>query len=98
MNVEGVKDLANRIRGEVGCRRIRGVEHLRVRPGNYNAIKMDLNLQRVNKKNELEPHRKFKRATIWLSDDNDRVILRIESQIFVGTVTAELQSIRFDND
>ena len=75
-----------------------GREHLRVRSGNYNAIKMDLNLQRVNKKNELEPHRKFKRATIWLSDDNDRVILRIESQIFVGTVTAELQSIRFDND
>jgi hypothetical protein len=75
-----------------------GREHLRVRSGNYNAIKMDLKLQRVNKKNELEPHRKFKRATIWLSDDNDRVILRIESQIFVGTVTAELQSIRFDND
>jgi hypothetical protein len=75
-----------------------GREHLRVRSGNYNAIKMDLNLQRVNKKNELEPHRKFKRATIWLSDDNDRVLLRIESQIFVGTVTAELQSIRFDND
>ena len=69
-----------------------------MRSGNYNAIKIDLNLQRVNKKNELEPHRKFKRATIWLSDDNDRVILRIESQIFVGTVTAELQSIRFDND
>jgi hypothetical protein len=75
-----------------------GREHLRVRSGNYNAIKMDLKLQRVNKKNELEPHRKFKRATIWLSDDNDRVLLRIESQIFVGVVTAELQSIRFDND
>jgi hypothetical protein len=75
-----------------------GREHLRVRSGNYNAIKMDLKLQRVNKKSELEPHRKFKRATIWLSDDNDRVLLRIESQIFVGAVTAELQSIRFDND
>jgi hypothetical protein len=70
---------------------------VRVRPGNYNAIKVDLKLQRVNKKNELEPHRKFKRATIWLSDDNDRVLLRIESQIFVGTVTAELQSVRFEN-
>jgi Protein of unknown function (DUF3108) len=75
-----------------------GRERLRVRAGNFNAIKMDLKLQRVNKKNELEPHRKFKRATIWLSDDNDRVLLRIESQIFVGSVTAELQSIRFDND
>ena len=49
-----------------------GREHVRVRAGNYNAIKVDLKLQRVNKKNELEPHRKFKRATIWLSDDNDR--------------------------
>jgi Protein of unknown function (DUF3108) len=75
-----------------------GRERLRVRSGNYNAIKMDLKLQRVNKKNELEAHRKFKRATIWLSDDNDRVLLRVESQIFVGTVTAELQSIHFDND
>ncbi len=74
-----------------------GREHVRVRAGNYNAIKVDLKLQRVNKKNELEPHRKFKRATIWLSDDNDRVLLRIESQIFVGTVTAELQSVRFEN-
>ena len=75
-----------------------GREHIRVRPGSYNAIKLDLKLQRVSKKGDHEPHRKFKRATIWLSDDNDRVLLRIESQIFVGTVTAELQSIRFDND
>jgi len=50
----------------------------------------------VSKKNELEPHRKFKRATIWISDDNDRMLLRIEGQIFVGTVTAELQSVTFE--
>jgi hypothetical protein len=74
-----------------------GREHVRVRAGSYNAIKLDLKLQRVSKKNELEPHRKFKRATIWISDDNDRLLLRIESQIFVGTVTAELQSVRFEN-
>ena len=77
---------------------VQGREHIRVRPGSYNAIKLDLKLQRVGKNGDLEPHRKFKRATIWLSDDDDRVLLRIESQIFVGTVTAELQSIRFDND
>ena len=74
-----------------------GREHVRVRAGSYNAIKLDLKLQRVNKKNELEPHRKFKRATIWISDDNDRLLLRIETQIFVGTVTAELQSVHFEN-
>jgi hypothetical protein len=74
-----------------------GREHVRVRAGSYSAIKLDLKLQRVSKKNELEPHRKFKRATIWISDDNDRLLLRIESQIFVGTVTAELQSVHFEN-
>jgi hypothetical protein len=75
-----------------------GRERVRVRAGSYNAIKLDLKLQRVSKKNELEPHRKFKRAAIWISDDNDRLLLRIESQIFVGTVTAELQSVRFENN
>jgi hypothetical protein len=76
---------------------VAGRERVRVRAGNYNAIRLDLKLQRVNKKNELEPHRKFKRATIFVSDDNDRLLLRIESQIFVGTVTAELQSVHFEN-
>lgn len=72
-----------------------GREHLRVRAGSYDAIKLDLQLQRVNKNNQLEPHRKFKRATAWFSDDNDRLLLRIDGQIHVGTVTTELQSARF---
>ena len=71
-------------------------EHVSVRAGSYNAIKLDLQLKRVGKKLELEPHRKFRRATIWISDDENRIPLRIEAQIFVGTVFAELQSVRFD--
>jgi hypothetical protein len=31
-----------------------------------------------------------------VSDDAERIILRIEAQVFVGTVFAELQSVRFD--
>ena len=65
--------------------------------GTYNAIKLDLQLKRINKHLELEPHRKFRRATIWVSDDADRLLLRIEAQIFVGTVFAELQSAHFDS-
>ncbi len=45
------------------------------------------------KKNlELEPHKKFKRAFAWLSDDRDRMLLKIEAEIFVGSVWCELQS------
>ena len=75
-----------------------GREHVSVRAGSYNAIKVDLQLKRVGKKFELEPHRKFRRATIWISDDENRIPLRIEAQIFVGTVFAELQSAQFDHE
>ncbi len=77
--------------------KVTGRDKISVRAGTYNAIKLDLQLERIGKHLELEPHKKFRRATIWVSDDTERLILRIEAQIFVGTVFAELQSVRFDN-
>jgi hypothetical protein len=74
-----------------------GREKISVRAGTYNAVKIDLQLSRIGKDLNLEPHRKFRRATIWISDDNDRILLRIEAQVFVGTVFAELQSVHFEN-
>ena len=74
-----------------------GREKISVHAGTYNAIKLDLQLNKLGKNLELEPHRKFRRATVWVSDDADRLILRIDAQIFVGRVFAELQSVRFDN-
>ncbi|HEU0275265.1 MAG TPA: DUF3108 domain-containing protein [Candidatus Udaeobacter sp.] len=74
-----------------------GREKVFVHGKSYNAIKLDLQLKRIGKHLELEPHRKFRRATIWVSDDPDRLLLRIEAQVFVGTVFAELQSMHFDN-
>ena len=74
-----------------------GRERLTVPAGSYNAIKLDLQLSKIGKEHKLEPHRKFRRATAWISDDPDRLMLRIEAQIFVGAVFAELQSIEFDN-
>lgn len=73
-------------------------EHVSVHAGSYNAIKLDIQLKRLGKDLELEPHRKFRRATIWISDDENRIPLRIEAQIFVGTVFAELYAIHFDQD
>lgn len=75
---------------------VTGRERILVRAGAYNAIKLDLHLDKIGKNLALEPHRKFKRATVWISDDADRLVLRIEAQIFVGTVFAELQSAQFD--
>lgn len=73
-----------------------GREHVVVHAGAYNAIKCDVQLKRLGKNLELEPHRKFRRATVWISDDQDRIPLRIEAQIFVGTVFADLHAVHFE--
>ena len=74
-----------------------GRERLTVPAGTFNAIKLDVQLSKVGKNRELEPHRKFRRAAAWLSDDPDRVLLKIDAQIFVGSVFGELQSVEFGN-
>ena len=76
---------------------VTGRDRLTVPTGTYSAIKVDLQLNKIGKKRELLPHKKFKKATVWLSDDPDRLVLRIEAKIFVGTVHAELQSVQFEN-
>ncbi len=76
---------------------VAGREHITVPTGNYEAIRLDVQLNKVGKKRELLPHKKFKKATVWLSDDPNRFVLRVEAQIFIGTVFAELQSVQFDD-
>ena len=73
-----------------------GRERLTGPSGTYNTIKLDLQLNKIGKTRELEPHRKFRRGTVWISDDADRLLLKVQAQIFVGTVLAELQSVEFD--
>ncbi|MGI9088656.1 MAG: DUF3108 domain-containing protein [Chthoniobacterales bacterium] len=74
-----------------------GREKITVPAGSYEAIKLDLQLNKIDKKLQLAPHKRFHRATIWISDDPNRMVLRIEAQIFVGTVFAELHSLQFDD-
>lgn len=74
-----------------------GREKLKVASGTYEAIKCQVRLQSITKKFELAPHRKFKRAYAWLSDDHDRLLLKIQADIFVGSVWSELQSVEFES-
>ena len=68
-----------------------------VAAGSYDALRLDVQLRKIGKDRELLPYKKFKRATVWLSNDPERLVLRIEAQILVGTVFAELQSAQFEN-
>ncbi len=76
---------------------VKGRDRVTVPTGTYSAIKVDLQLSKIGKKRELLPHKKFQNATVWLSDDPDRLVLRIEAKIFIGTVFAELQSAQFES-
>jgi hypothetical protein len=72
-----------------------GREKVKVPAGSYDAIKSRLRLQEVDKNLQLAPHEKFKRAFIWVSDDRDRLVLKVQADIFVGSVWCELQSVEF---
>lgn len=72
-----------------------GREKLTVGGKEYAAIKCALRLQGITKKLELEPHAKFKRAFIWVSDDGDRLLLKVQAEVFVGSVWTELESVKF---
>lgn len=63
--------------------------------GQYQAIECSITLSRINKQGELEPHKAFKSAQVWLSDDADRLIVKAEAQVFIGTVTLELTRVTF---
>ncbi len=63
--------------------------------GHYQAIECSIDLSKINKKEELEPHKAFKSARVWVSDDKDRLIVKAEAQVFIGTVTLDLIHVSF---
>ena len=74
-----------------------GREKIEVVKKSYDALKLDLKLRKITKKMELEKHAKFKRATAWLSDDRDRLLLKIQAEVSVGSVWTELESVKFND-
>ncbi len=71
----------------------RNREELSTRAGRFRAIKISVDsIQRVKDDGTLVPHKRFHSATVWLSDDATRQILRVQSQVFIGAVFLELDS------
>lgn len=67
---------------------------LKVGGKEYPALPTNIKLWKIdNKSFKLEPHTDFKKATVWISQDADRLILRIEAEIMVGAVWGELETV-----
>ena len=74
--------------------KVQGRENLRWRGQDRKAIRVALEIDRINKDYSLSPHKKFHHGTIWVSDDDLRLPLRIEVKVFVGSVFAELAEVK----
>lgn len=75
---------------------VRGKDRVDVAGRKWDAIKMDLKLWKVDDDDlELKPYTKFKRATGWISDDKDRLLLKVQADISVGSVWTELDRVEF---
>jgi len=57
----------------------------------HNAIRMDISMQKIDPDSmALLPYKKLKKATLWLSDDQDRIPLEIRAEVFIGDVRVVL--------
>ena len=56
------------------------------------CIKLDVKLQKIDKDTmHLKVYKKLKKATLWISDDADRIMVELRSQVFIGDVRAVLR-------
>jgi hypothetical protein len=73
-----------------------GRETIKVNGHEERAIKFDLKLYGIDSKMHLKEYKLFKSGRGWVSDDAKRIPLRIEADIFVGYVFAELESVQIE--
>jgi hypothetical protein len=70
-----------------------GRDVIRIAGRDERAIKLELHIKKIDKSMQLKEHKLFKGGRGWLSDDDRRLPLRIEADIFIGYVFAELESV-----
>lgn len=56
------------------------------------AIKLNIDLTKIDKQLQLKPYKKMKTATLWISDDNDRIPLEMRVAAFIGDVRMTLSN------
>lgn len=76
---------------------VAGRETIKVMGREVKAIRFDLRIQTIETMGpnigRLTPHRKFRSGRVWMSDDNRRLPLKAEVDVFIGSVFAELSTL-----
>jgi hypothetical protein len=72
-----------------------GRETVKTSAGRFPAMKCSLALNKIDNAGQIKPHKSFKGAHIWVADNDDRTLLKIEAQVFIGSVMLELEKLSF---
>jgi Protein of unknown function (DUF3108) len=82
----------------LGTIKVAGRERIRIGDSERNAIKVDFTFKSIDQHLELRTYKRFKSGRGWLSDDQLRLPLRVEADIFIGYVFAELETADFGKE
>ena len=71
-------------------------ERIEVTAGTYETLALDVRVRQLNgsKSERSEQEAKYKTIRVWISDDKARLPVRMKSEVFVGSVYAELVSVK----
>ena len=75
--------------------KVLGRDRVKVKGGEFAAIECSLQLEKIKKDGTLEPRKGFKSARAWISDDANRLLVKAETEIFVGAVDLELEQVTY---
>ncbi len=75
--------------------KVLGRETVHVRAGGFPSIRCSLQLEKVGKNGSLEPRKGFKSGEAWLSDDANRLLIKAQTDLFIGAVSLELETVKF---
>lgn len=67
-----------------------GREKRKVKGEGFDAIRMSIQIRKINHDRTLQAYEKMRKATIWLSDDAYRLPIEVQAEIFVGFISARL--------
>jgi hypothetical protein len=71
-----------------------GKDKVQLKAGEFPAFVYAINLEKITKYGTLEPRKGFKDGRAWVSDDANRVILKVQADVFVGSITVELDNFQ----
>lgn len=70
-----------------------GREERKIKGRKYKTIKLDATIGKVNEDLTLKHYEKIKKTTLWVSNDEYRIPLELQSQISVGFVSARINDL-----